>query len=304
VLIENPWLLEGGLVRHFRGWTIFQDAPEFSSGDDLENYRTVAVLRPMIAPSAETLKKYTRNWDNPEKEGATPPARIRWGNDEKSAQDEDVKISSVIGTKQEPTPAGNENASDLAGGLDNNPPEPGTAPEASVPESDGAIPKPAGKKDAITPPESEISEIEENVALNIAPNRIPDSIPQTDAAGTPDAITIFENEQQAIDRKGSGIFNTQGWPLKEYASLIKQRVTGNWMVPSNLRDSNEYTTIVFFIDRNGQHFDTHIVESSGNNSLNLTAMKAILDSNPFPPLPQGFPGDRVGVKYVFIPEPQ
>jgi TonB family protein len=74
------------------------------------------------------------------------------------------------------------------------------------------------------------------------------------------------------------------------------------MIPSNLRNSDEFTTIVFFIDRDGQHFDIQIVDSSGNSSLDLTAMNAILNSNPFPPLPPGFPGDHVGVKYIFIPE--
>jgi outer membrane biosynthesis protein TonB len=51
--------------------------------------------------------------------------------------------------------------------------------------------------------------------------------------------------------------------------------------------------------------DARIVVPSGSNSLDLAALSAIVGSNPFPPLPEGFPADRVGAKFVFsYNEPQ
>ena len=99
--------------------------------------------------------------------------------------------------------------------------------------------------------------------------------------------------------EGSGLFGNKGFPLGEYADLIIERVKGNWMIPSNLRKSQGRTTVIFFIDKEGRSADARIVVSSGSDSLDIAALSAILGSNPFPPLPKGFPGDRVGAKFVF-----
>jgi TonB family protein len=305
VLIENPWILKGGIYRHFRGLVLSTNkTAEFTPDTEDENYRVIAVLRPMTAPSADILNKLTYDWDNPPKEEEETPARIRWGNDEKTALDEDIKISSTVETKPEPAPAGNDDASDLAGNLENTVSGPAGTSEAPSSESAGTVLETAGKKEAMTPVEE--SSPEEDVALNVTPARIPDTIPPPEKTRTLENIKIFENEQQAIDHRGeSGLFDAPpGWPLKEYASMIKKRVTERWLIPSNLRDMEGHITIVFFIDRNGQNFGARIVESSGNHSLDTTALSAIIRSNPFPPLPQGFPGDHIGVKYIFIREPQ
>jgi TonB family protein len=304
VLIENPWILKGGIYRHFRGLILSTNkTEEFTPDTEDENYRVVAVLRPMTAPSADILNKLIYDWDNPPKEEDEPPARIRWGNDEKTALDEDIKITSTVETKPAPAPAGTEDAADLAGSLKDTASGPAGTAEAQSSESAGMVLETTDKKEAMTPLEE--SSPEENVALNVTPARIPDTIPPPERTDTPENIKIFENEQQAIDHRGeSGIFGAQGWPLKEYASMIKQRVTERWLIPSNLRNMEGHITIVFFIDRNGQNFDARIVESSGNHSLDTTALSAIIRSSPFPPLPQGFPGDHIGVKYIFIREPQ
>ena len=75
--------------------------------------------------------------------------------------------------------------------------------------------------------------------------------------------------------------------------------------PFKFRNSQGHTTVVFFIDKDGRYTDARIISSSGNYSLNMAALNAIINSNPFPPLPQGFPGDHVGVRYIFsYNEPQ
>ncbi len=91
-----------------------------------------------------------------------------------------------------------------------------------------------------------------------------------------------------------------GFPLNEYANLIKERIKGNWFIPSNLKNSQGHTTIVFYIGKDGRFSNARIEPSasSGNTSLDLAALKAIMDSNPFPPLPKGFPRDRIGAKFV------
>jgi protein TonB len=110
---------------------------------------------------------------------------------------------------------------------------------------------------------------------------------------------VFEDQQKAIRTEGSGLFGTKGFPLGEYAHAIIERVKENWMIPSNLRNSQGRTTVIFYIDRDGRFTDARIITSSGSSSLDLAALNAVIESNPFPPLPRGFPGDRVGAKFVF-----
>ena len=299
VLIENPWLLHGGMYFRFRGLVVSPEATEFTFDTEDDNFRTVAVLRPMQAPSAETLKKYMYDWnkqDNPEDK---PPVQVRWGDEQQNAPAEEIRQYSLAGPKSKDPLSGNEDATDLSGIQDNVVPESGEMPDASPPASAGITQEPAD-----APGPASESAKEEKLAANTAPSRIPDTIPQPDNQRAPDDITVFENAQQAISRQGSGLFDTKGFPLGEYASLIKEKVRSNWYIPSNLRRSNEFTTIVFFIDRDGQYFNIEIVDSSGNNSLDITALNAIINSDPFPSLPSGFPGDHIGVKYTFIPEYQ
>ncbi|MBN2317975.1 MAG: TonB C-terminal domain-containing protein [Acidobacteria bacterium] len=302
VLIENPWLLHGGMYHRFRGLIVAPDASEFTFDDEEGNFRTVAVLRPMVAPSAETLKKNTYDWNKRDNPDSKPPVRVRWGEEQQDAPDEDSRQYSLVGPELENPLGGNEDATDLAGIQDDIIPEPEGGPDATPPETVGVLEEPAAKED--TPGQQPEPATEEKLAANTAPSRIPDSIARSENQTAGNDITIFEDAQQAIKSPGGGLFDTQDFPLEEYASTIKKRVTNNWYIPSNLRRSDQFTTIVFFIDRDGQNFGTQIVESSGNNSLDITALNAIINSNPFPPLPPGFPGDHIGVKYIFIPEPQ
>ncbi|MBN2242413.1 MAG: TonB C-terminal domain-containing protein [Acidobacteria bacterium] len=301
VLVENPWLLHGGMYLRFRGLVVSPEESEFTFDDPDGKYRTVAVLRPMKAPSAETLKKYIYDWDRPDNPESSPPVRVRMGDDLPDEPADEVRQLSLAGPKTEKPAGGSGEATDLAGIRDAAIPEPEGAPDADRPGLVRVPHEPAADAEKAPGPAPD-SGTEETLASNLAPSRIPDTIARLENQPGSDSITIFDDERQAIARPGSGLFGTHGFDLGEYAGRIKRQVTSNWMIPSNLRNSNEYTTIVFFIDRDGQNFGTQIVESSGNSSLDLTALNAIINSNPFPPLPQGFPGDHVGVKYIFIPE--
>jgi TonB family protein len=99
--------------------------------------------------------------------------------------------------------------------------------------------------------------------------------------------------------QGGIIFDNKGFNLDEFERLIEERIKGNWEIPSNLRDSRGSTTILFYITRDGRYSDAKIEVSSGNMSLDIAALYAVTRSNPFPPLPQGFPADRVGARFVF-----
>jgi TonB family protein len=300
VLLENPWLLEGGVYSRFKGLILLSN--ESSIDLDDEDYRTVAVLKPMDMPSAEVLKGLIYDWNKARApEAGSSVTTTRWGSEEENAPDEDIRISSKEALDQ--VPAGKNDASDLDENRDQKAPETGVGPGSLALRQPEA--KPEQKTAEETSPQEEgKGEDKDQMALNVAPAKIPDAPPRAEASKAPEKIRTFENEQQAIIGSGPGIFDHKGYPLDDYASLIKQLVTKNWYIPSNLRGSHAFTTIIFYIDKDGQNFGARITDSSGNNSLDLTALNAVLSSNPFPPLPKDFPGDHIGVKYVFIPEVQ
>lgn len=296
VLIEYPNLLQGGLYHRFRAISLIANMLGAKSDDDGENWRTVAVLNnpsKMSAPSAATLKKYLFDWSK--KEQGAPPVRIRWG---------DVQAA-LLDTP--PMPRVRQEAKDANLSLPANPlggagAEEAAAGSSATIQSDSGT----GKQGTVNlPPPGPAPSVE--TANNNPPSRIPESIKPSSvpAPAASDAVKVFESEQKAIRSRDTGFFDTKGFPLGEYTSLIIERIKGKWFIPSNLRNSQGHTTVVFYINRDGRSMNARIVMGSGNNSLDLAALNAVLESNPFPPLPKAFPGDHVGAKFVFsYNEPQ
>ena len=302
MLIQFPQLLQGGMYHRFRALSSIQD---ILSQDESENWRTVTVIRdrsPMMAPSAATLRKYAYDWYK--KNSGAPPVRIRWGEEQKAALNEASRP--VPRPKpQQPLPPANEIAV-----------APSASTQATNPASssgrDTAENDPGGRKNIYLPPPGEEPKQKVGLAADSAPGSIPNSKPSTGSSGTqnnpnkPEAVArIFDNEQQALRSPEGGFFDTKGFPLGEYANLIIERIKGKWFIPSHLRDAQGHTTVVFFINKEGRFTDARIVASSGSDSLDLAALNAVMASNPFPPLPKGFPGDHVGAKFIFsYNEPQ
>jgi TonB family protein len=114
-----------------------------------------------------------------------------------------------------------------------------------------------------------------------------------------DTVKVFSDENKAIQSPGSGLFNTGGFPLEHYMSDIFKRIKEKWYIPSNLKNLQAQTTVIFHINKSGQVKNAQILAGSGNNGLDIAALFAILSSSPFPALPEGFPADYIGVKIVF-----
>lgn len=90
------------------------------------------------------------------------------------------------------------------------------------------------------------------------------------------------------------------FPFGFYLDAVKNRVSRNWRAPQ-VRPGKKPRVIVFFrIDRMGRVKDVAVEQSSGVQMVDRSAMSAIYDSSPLPPLPDGFDGDRLGVHYTFV----
>jgi outer membrane biosynthesis protein TonB len=160
----------------------------------------------------------------------------------------------------------------------------------------------SGKKDSMPlPPMVKQEPLDKTPAVTADSTKPPVETSPNQSLST--GLKVFTNKEQALKNSSdSGIFDTQGYPrekLDKYVSRIIGHIKERWFIPSNLKNFQGHTTVVFFIDKNGGFFDIRTVSGSGNKKLDITALNAIIDSDPVDPLPKDYPGNHLGAKFVF-----
>lgn len=86
-----------------------------------------------------------------------------------------------------------------------------------------------------------------------------------------------------------------------YVTQITRVISGNWlksMVDSRIQKAPR-VYLNFKIAKNGQISAVEVQQSSGIPSLDRSAQRAVLASNPLPPLPADFRGSEVSVNFYF-----
>jgi protein TonB len=97
---------------------------------------------------------------------------------------------------------------------------------------------------------------------------------------------------------GGGDF---GGKFPWYVDAVRNRVSGNWL-QSTIEPSLRWApraVLDFDILRNGTLANIQILQSSGNASVDASAVRAIQGSNPVNPLPNEYPGNKVSVEFWF-----
>jgi len=103
---------------------------------------------------------------------------------------------------------------------------------------------------------------------------------------------------------GSGFSSQIGlstFPFTYYLKIIHTRVSGNWYTSQiSPGVSGEFhTTVSFKIYKNGRISSPDIREQSGIRALDLSAVRAIHSSAPFPPLPNEYGEEYLGITLIF-----
>ncbi len=242
-------------------------------------------------PPLEEIKKNLYDWDRAKAtEGIRQPIHINLP-------------PSIVADVSAPEPAPQPKASPSPVNL--TPPVQGSGAVPAI--SAAVVPRtePAETKKAVAPPPSDTAPKQIPKGINEPPTV---GINQTGSTGTGNAgpgvtptppKTGAKDPGQQIRAQGPIFFDDKGFNLEDYANLVRERVKDNWFIPSNLRNFQGSATIVFYINKDGQITGARIDVPSGNDSLNLSALSAVFGSNPFPPLPKGFPAERVGARLVF-----
>ena len=125
-------------------------------------------------------------------------------------------------------------------------------------------PRPAAAPKGAMPELAAEKQAKEHVAED-APAR-PESAPKPEAVAVTSASSEFR--------------------FPPYVAIVRDKVERNWNPPPGAKGVK--VKVVFKVLRSGRVGDTRLVESSGNFYFDQAAMRAILSSSPFPPLPEGF----------------
>jgi TonB family protein len=284
ILYQYPELLRDGVHIWYQ-----RPAPPLAARE--LKWRSLAVLNSkMEMPPVEEIRKNLYDWNQAKAQEEThKPIRI-------NLPTGIVDAVSTAPPKPETPPAPRNPVVSAPGNA---------ATNTSPPAGDAARTEVAEAKKAAPP-----------VSPNVPPKQIPkgavepaappanagaasgsDSAARGDSAGS--GKKDAQDAAQQIRAQGPVFFDAKGFNLDDYANLVRERIKQNWFIPSNLRNYQGSATILFYITKDGQVTGAKIDVPSGSDSLNMSALSAVWGSAPFPPLPKGFPADRVGARLVF-----
>ncbi|MGB3976821.1 MAG: energy transducer TonB [bacterium] len=153
-------------------------------------------------------------------------------------------------------------------------------------------PKPKPTKELVDPSDAELERMKKRKETQTLPPQKPSSV------DFPIKSSILPDG--AGRTSGSMQVDVKDFPFYYYLSMLKNRVSENWIPPYGAFEAEARRVVIAFrIDRQGSQYDARIEESSGNDLLDQSALRAVKVSSPFPPLPEGFTGTDLGVYFGF-----
>jgi protein TonB len=80
---------------------------------------------------------------------------------------------------------------------------------------------------------------------------------------------------------------------------VVQRITQKWDTSGLAGMRLPIAVITFDILRDGSVKNAKVAQSSGNSTLDLSALRAVTDAGTFPPLPPNYSGSQADVELRF-----
>jgi periplasmic protein TonB len=183
-------------------------------------------------------------------------------------------------------------------GVRNPPPAapPRREPPAPRPEPAQAEPKPEPAK-----PESKVTTPSPKPAKPVTQSQ-----PAPPSAAAPAAAETLRRREGSPTGSATGTaalgarvgFDNPNFKHSYYIDRLTAMLAAQWQRPAI---GGELVALVHFtIRRDGSVVSVSVVESSGYSSYDLAALRAVQQAAPFPPLPQSYTQDSLGVTVEFI----
>ena len=104
---------------------------------------------------------------------------------------------------------------------------------------------------------------------------------------------------------GIGALDAETFEFAWYKAALTQKLRNSWSKPTVPGLAAQIRCVVHFkVLRNGRIIDIDLENTSGLDLLDRSALRAVYDANPLPPLPYGFKEESLGVHFFFelVPE--
>jgi protein TonB len=161
------------------------------------------------------------------------------------------------------------------------PDKPVKKPEKPKPSASGELPRPAAPTDrkpvprpsAPTPP---------------PPSEGSETGPRGAPTGKPQGSSAFGSQVAGLDNPD--------FKFGYYIDQLLSAIDSKWVRPPLGNDVQ--AVIGFRIQRDGSITDLEVTRSSGYNSFDLAALRAVQNASPFPPLPRAYRESSLGVNLI------
>ena len=107
----------------------------------------------------------------------------------------------------------------------------------------------------------------------------------------------------ATTSTGSITVDASDFPFTYYLRLIQSKIGERWAPPRAAAAGGERVIVLFEIQRDGQVREATVERSSGNTLYDQSAVRAVTEASPFPPLPPEFKASSLRVHFGFEFQP-
>jgi|SRR5262245_38002063 len=127
------------------------------------------------------------------------------------------------------------------------------------------------------------------------PEKTPDQPPPADTPALPSASI------GSAGLKGDLSLEVRDFAFTYYLVLVRNRVAANWAPPAGVATGGQRVrSVVYFrIGRGGEVSEVRMEERSALEFFDRSALRAVMLSDPLPPLPLGFTGGDLAVHFGF-----
>jgi TonB family protein len=184
-------------------------------------------------------------------------------------------------------------------------PKPAPAPARSEPRTPPppAKPKPTPVKKAAPPPIERAKP-----SVNPAPVDIPEEAaesPQPDPPKPEPPAPVAKATEPAEPgiQLVTPLMEAVALKYPYYMNALKRKINENWSPPGAGFAEAREVLVVFTILRDGSVRGAEVEQSSGDIFYDQAARRAVLRATPFPPLPEGYPGQDMKIHFSFLLDP-
>jgi TonB family protein len=102
---------------------------------------------------------------------------------------------------------------------------------------------------------------------------------------------------------GSISLDVSDFPFTYYLRQLQAKISERWAPPRPATAGGERAVIMFEIGRDGSIREPVLEKGSGNTLYDQSALRAIAEASPFPPLPAEFKSSSLRVHFGFDFQP-